>query len=191
MHLVLASTSPYRAALLEKLAIPFAADAPETDESQRDGEDAASLVKRLSAAKARAVGARHPNALVIGSDQVATIGAQVLGKPGDRERAIEQLCRASGRAVVFYTGLCLLNTTTGHTQVDVETFTVRFRELGADQIERYVDLEQPFNCAGSFKSEGFGITLFSAFEGRDPNSLVGLPLMRLVEMLAAEGIEIP
>ena len=128
---------------------------------------------------------------MIGSDQVATIGAQVLGKPGDRERAIEQLCRASGRAVVFYTGLCLLNTTTGHTQVDVETFTVRFRELGADQIERYVDLEQPFNCAGSFKSEGFGITLFSAFEGRDPNSLVGLPLMRLVEMLAAEGIEIP
>lgn len=191
MQIVLGSTSPFRSALLEKLGMPFVTDAPDTDESPLPGEGAEALVQRLSVAKAHSVGARHPDALVIGSDQVATIDGDVLGKPGNRDNAIAQLRLASGREVVFLTGLCLLNTTTSQQQVDVEPFRVQFRQLSDAQIARYVDHEKPFNCAGSFKSEGYGITLFTAFQGRDPNTLIGLPLMRLVEMLGHEGVELP
>ena len=191
MQIVLGSTSPFRSALLEKLGMPFVTDAPDTDESPLPGEGAEALVQRLAVAKAHSVGARHRDALVIGSDQVATIDGDVLGKPGNRDNAIAQLRRASGREVAFLTGLCLLNTTTGQQQVDVEPFRVQFRKLSDAQIARYVDHEKPFNCAGSFKSEGYGITLFTAFQGRDPNTLIGLPLMRLVEMLGHEGVELP
>ena len=191
LPLVLGSTSPFRRALLEKLGIPFATDAPHVDEAALPGEAPQALVRRLAEAKARDVATRHPAALVIGSDQVACVDDGILGKPGSRENAIAQLAAASGRAVVFHTGLCLYNGASGRTQVAVEPFTVHFRTLGRDQIERYVDREQPFNCAGSFKSEGYGITLFTALEGRDPNTLIGLPLIRLIEMLAAEGIELP
>ena len=189
--LVLGSTSPFRKALLDKLGIPFIADTPNTDEARRPGETPDRLVRRLSEDKARDVASRFPDALVIGSDQVACVGDEILGKPGNRENAIAQLSAASGKAVTFYTGLCLYNAANDQVQVAVEPFVVHFRALGAAQIERYIDHEQPFNCAGSFKSEGLGITLFTALEGRDPNALVGLPLIRLVEMLDRQGVSLP
>lgn len=190
-HIVLGSTSPFRRALLEKLAIPFDVDSPNVDETPRPGEWPAALVERLATAKAHDVGARHTDSLVIGSDQVACVDNQILGKPGNRDAAVAQLTNASGKTVIFHTGLCLLNTATGRAQSAVEPFEVSFRHLNRAQIERYVEREQPFDCAGSFKSEGHGITLFSALNGRDPNALVGLPLIRLVEMLAAEGVDLP
>lgn len=190
-ELVLASTSPFRRQLLEKLALPFRTDAPDVDEHATDGESASTLVERLAVAKAQAVARRHPDALVIGSDQVASIDGRILGKPGGRARAIEQLTVASGRTVTFLTGLCLVNSATGRVQRAVETFDVRFRQLTTDQISRYVDHERPFDCAGSFKSEGYGITLFASLSGNDPNALVGLPLIRLVAMLDAEGVTLP
>lgn len=189
--LILGSTSPFRKALLDKLGIPFITDTPNTDETRRPGETPDRLVRRLAEAKARDVASRFPDALVIGSDQVACVGDEILGKPGNRENAIAQLSAASGKAVTFYTGLCLYNTANDQIQVAVEPFVVHFRVLGAAQIERYIDHEQPFNCAGSFKSEGLGITLFAALEGRDPNALVGLPLIRLVEMLDRQGVSLP
>ena len=189
--IVLGSTSPFRRELLEKLDLPFATDAPQTDETAIPGETPADLVRRLASAKAHDVGARHPDALIIGSDQVACIDGKILGKPGDRDTAIRQLSAAAGKTVTFYTGLCLLNMTNGQEQLAVEPFEVQFRPLSDAQIERYVDREQPFNCAGSFKSEGLGITLFSALHGRDPNTLVGLPLILLVEMLDRQGISLP
>lgn len=191
LPIVLGSTSPFRRALLEKLGVPFVMDAPRVDEATLPGEAPQPLVRRLAEAKAREVASRHSAALVIGSDQVACVDGGILGKPGNRENAVAQLVAASGKAVVFHTGLCLYNSASGRAQVAVEPFTVHFRALDRGQIERYVDRELPFNCAGSFKSEGYGITLFSALEGRDPNTLVGLPLIRLVEMLAAEGIKLP
>ena len=147
--------------------------------------------ERKAREKAEALAGDHPDTLIIGSDQVAVIGDQVLGKPGSREKAIEQLSAASGQRVTFLTGLCLLNTATGRTQVACDPFHVQFRTLRPEQIERYVDAEQPLNCAGSFKSEGLGIVLFKALEGRDPNTLVGLPLILLTEFLAAEGMSLP
>jgi len=190
-QLVLGSTSPFRKALLEKLGIPFCTDIPNINEARQPGESPTDLVLRLAEAKAREVANRHPAAMIIGSDQVACVDGEILGKPGNRENAIAQLTAAAGKTVTFYTGLCLYNSANEQTQTGVEPFTVHFRNLTPGQIERYVDLEQPFNCAGSFKSEGFGITLFSALEGRDPNSLIGLPLILLVEMLAHQGITLP
>lgn len=189
--LVLASTSPFRQSLLSKLGIPFSVEAPQTDETPLDGESPAALVERLARAKAGDVAQRHEDALVIGSDQVACIDGRIVGKPGTRDKAIEQLSAASGKSVMFHTGLCLLNASSGRAQTAVEPFEVHFRQLDRNRIERYVDREQPFNCAGSFKSEGLGITLFSALDGRDPNTLVGLPLIRLIEMLEDEGIALP
>jgi MAF protein len=190
-QLVLGSTSPYRKALLEKLGIPFDTDKPNTSEARQQGESPSDLVLRLAEAKAREVAARHPAALIIGSDQVACVDGEILGKPGNRENAIAQLTAAVGKTVTFYTGLCLYNSANEHRQTGVEPFIVHFRNLTPEQVERYVDREKPFNCTGSFKSEGFGITLFSALEGRDPNSLIGLPLILLVEMLAEQGIMLP
>lgn len=189
--LVLASTSPFRKALLKKLGIAFSAIAPSVNESFLPGESAQQLVMRLSLEKAQTVGQKFPAALVIGSDQVACINETILGKPGSREGAVEQLRSASGRRVDFYTGLCLLNTANGRQQLMCEPFIVHFRHLQQDQIERYLDAEEPYNCAGSFKSEGLGISLFERLQGDDPNALIGLPLIRLVEMLRGEGIVIP
>ena len=190
-QLILGSTSPFRRELLCRLGLAFDCDAPEIDASRLVGETPEQLVLRLAEAKARAVAERHPAALIIGSDQVACIDGEVLGKPGDRARAIDQLERAAGKVVTFYTGLCLFNSATGRHQVLCEPFRVHFRKLSRQQIERYVDAEQPFNCAGSFKSEGLGITLFERLEGDDPNALIGLPLIRLVQMLEREGIALP
>ena len=189
--LLLASSSPFRRQLLDKLGLDFIHQSPDIDESRLEGESPVALVMRLAREKARALADSHPNTLIIGSDQVAVIGDQVLGKPGTREKAIEQLSAASGQRVTFLTGLCLLNTASGRTQVACDPFHVQFRTLRPEQIERYVDAEQPLNCAGSFKSEGLGIVLFKALEGRDPNTLVGLPLILLTEFLAAEGISLP
>lgn len=188
--LVLASTSPFRRQLLERLGLPFLIAAPQTDETPHPGETPEALVVRLAEAKAHAVAEEYPAALIIGSDQVACIDGTILGKPGGRAGAIAQLQRASGRSVRFYTGLCLLNTATSRSRSACERFQVDFRPLSAAQIEGYLDREQPFNCAGSFKSEGLGIALFERLLGEDPNALVGLPLIRLVSLLAEEGIDV-
>lgn len=189
--LVLASTSPYRRELLGRLGLPFTSARPDADESALPGESPEALVARLAESKARSVARHHPEALVIGSDQVAVLDGEIIGKPGTPERAREQLARTSGRSVRFLTGLCLLDTASGESQVLVEPFTVHFRELDAASIARYVVAEQPYDCAGSFKSEGLGITLFARLEGDDPNSLIGLPLIRLVDLLAESGIVLP
>ncbi len=189
-QLVLASTSPFRKALLERLGQPFATARPETDETRRAGETAGALVERLSEDKARAVAGQRPNALIIGSDQVAVLGDEILGKPGTHEKAMEQLSAASGNEVLFLTGLCLLNTTSGRAQVEVVPFTVKFRSLTARQIDNYLRREKPYNCAGSFKSEGLGIALFETMKGEDPNALIGLPLIRLITLLSNEGVDI-
>ncbi|MCW8906875.1 MAG: Maf family nucleotide pyrophosphatase [Sedimenticola sp.] len=191
LPIVLGSTSPFRRELLTRLGLQFSIDRPEIDEHHQENETATQLVTRLAAAKARAVAKRHPESLIIGSDQVACIDDRILGKPGNRENAIRQLSLASGRRVSFYTGLCLLNSASGREQVICEPYHVHFRTLDRSLIERYLDAEKPFNCAGSFKSEGLGIVLFSRMEGDDPNSLIGLPLIRLVSFLENEGVIIP
>nr|WP_207162173.1 Maf family nucleotide pyrophosphatase [Thiocapsa imhoffii] len=186
--LVLASTSPYRRALLERLGIPFHTAAPAVDEGARPGEPPQVLVLRLAEAKARAVAGQYPDALIIGSDQVACLDGEILGKPGTRARAIAQLERASGRTLLFQTGLCLLNTKTDVAQTLVEPVGVHMRRLTRAQIDGYLDREQPFDCAGSFKSESLGIALFERIECDDPNALIGLPLIRLTRLLEAAGI---
>lgn len=191
--IVLASTSIFRKQLLEKLQIDFSTASPVIDETHRTGEAPQDLVQRLSSDKAAAI-AEQPefsDALIIGSDQVACIDGDILGKPGNFENALKQLTAASGKIVAFYTGLCLLNAETGHSQVICEEFKVHFRSLSGDQITRYLKAEEPYNCAGSFKSESFGISLFSKLEGDDPNSLIGLPLIRLIKMFEQEGVNIP
>lgn len=188
--IILASTSPFRRELLGRLNLPFETAAPDVDESRLQDEPATDLVRRLAEAKARAVGARQAG-LIIGSDQVATLGEAILGKPGTHERARQQLHQLSGHAVSFLTGLCLLNTDTGEIQLDMVPFRVYFRVLDETRIERYLQQEQPYNCAGSFKSEGLGITLFERMEGDDPTALVGLPLIRLTDMLGRAGIVLP
>ncbi|MEO5343375.1 MAG: Maf-like protein [Gammaproteobacteria bacterium SHHR-1] len=188
--LVLASTSPFRQQLLGRLGLPFATAAPDIDESSLPGETPQQLVLRLAEGKAQAVAEAFPDCLIIGSDQVACLDGQVLGKPGNHERAREQLRQAAGREVEFVTGLCLLNSASGRCQRACEPFRVQFRPLSQGQIEAYLLREQPYNCAGSFKSEGLGIALFSRLIGDDPNSLIGLPLIRLVAMLETEGVAV-
>ena len=187
MKLVLASTSPFRKELLQRLDVPFDTASPDIDESAKTNETPTQLVARLSEEKAKAVAAQFPNSLVIASDQVATLDNVIIGKPGGHENAVKQLTNASGRKVVFYTGLCLLNTKTGNIQIEVIQFNVTFRKLTEKQIDSYLKKEQPYNCAGSFKSEGLGIALFEKMEGDDPSSLIGLPLISLIGMLGNEG----
>jgi MAF protein len=187
--LVLASTSPFRRELLARLGLAFETASPEIDETREPDEPPQALVRRLAEQKARAVAADFPDALIIGSDQVACLGGQVLGKPGTRERALEQLRQASGREVIFETGLCLYDAGRDRAEVCCESYRVLFRQLSEAEIAGYVDREQPFGCAGSFKSEGLGITLFERLEGPDPTSLIGLPLIRLTALLRAAGID--
>lgn len=190
MQLVLASTSPFRKSVLEKLGVPFECHAPEVDETPLTGEKPAQLVERLSIAKAQAVAAHYQQGLIIGSDQVAIIDGEILGKPGNHEDAIKQLERASGKTVTFLTGLALVNTASGSIQAEVVPFKVIFRPLTHSQIVNYLHAEQPYSCAGSFKSEGLGIALFERLEGDDPNTLIGLPLIRLIRMLEKEGLTV-
>ena len=189
--LVLASTSPYRRALLERLGLPFTCAAPQVDERRLADESPTELATRLARSKAEAVAAAHPQALIIGSDQVAVIDGEITGKPGSRERAEEQLRRASGRCSELLTGLCLLDARDGSFQLDCVPFRVHFRRLDDATIARYLDREQPYDCAGACKAEGLGVTLLERFEGDDPNALIGLPLIRLVTMLQTAGVKIP
>lgn len=193
--ILLASSSTYRRELLTRLGLAFEWASPDIDESPllneygEIDESADTLVARLSVAKAKALASAYSNHLIIGSDQVAVLGDQIIGKPHTYERAFTQLRNASGNQVIFKTGLCLLNANNGQSQVRVEEFKVELRELSDNQIHHYLTYEQPYDCAGSFKCEGLGVALFSKLSGDDPNTLIGLPLIRLVDMLRAEGID--
>jgi len=189
--LILASTSPFRQQILHKLNIDFETDTPDVNEQSLENESPVELVKRLSKAKALAVAKRHPRALIIGSDQVAILNKKILGKPHTHDNAVRQLKAAAGKRVEFLTGLCLYNSATQQAQIACVPFRVHFRQLSNEQIDRYLKQDQPYNSAGSFKSEGLGITLFEKLEGDDPNTLIGLPLIELVRMLHNEGVEIP
>jgi len=190
-QLVLASTSPFRKTLLAKLQLEFVTASPNIDESQYSNEKVDDFVQRLSLEKAQAVIQQYPNALIIGSDQVACIEGIVLGKPLNHQKAVEQLTQAAGKNVIFYTGLTLLNSQTLKAQTLCELFSVQFRKLTKQEIERYLIAEKPYNCAGSFKSEALGISLFEKFSGEDPNTLIGLPLIKLCQMLRKEEFLIP
>ncbi|BFN29106.1 Maf-like protein YceF [Pseudomonas sp. SCT] len=190
-HLMLASSSRYRQELLSRLRLPFDSCAPEIDETALPGETAEHLVRRLAECKAHALSDRYPDSLIIGSDQVAVLNQEIIGKPHTFERAKQQLLAASGGSVRFLTGLALLDSMNGRLQVACVPFTVHFRSLDEARIERYLQTEQPYDCAGSFKAEGLGISLFRTTEGEDVTSLVGLPLIRLVDMLLNAGIEVP
>ena len=190
-RLVLASTSIYRRELLERLQIPFEVAAPDVDESALNGETPAVTAERLAETKARAVGARFPGSLVIGSDQMAYNADGRFSKPGTRDNATAQLRAMSGRSIYFHTGLCLLNTTTDKVQLRGVAVEVGFRNLSDSEIERYLDKEDALNCAGSAKSEGLGIALMTYLRGDDPNALIGLPLIALCDMLRAEGLALP
>ncbi|MGY9338471.1 Maf family protein [Citrobacter braakii] len=187
-QLILASTSPWRRALLEKLAIPFECAAPEVDETPLLGEAPRHLVLRLAQKKAQSLAHRYPSHLIIGSDQICVLDGEITGKPLTEENARQQLLKARGNIVTFYTGLALYNSATGHLQTEVEPFDVHFRHLSETEIEDYVRKERPLHCAGSFKSEGLGIALFERLEGRDPNTLIGLPLIALCQMLRREDM---
>lgn len=185
-NIILASTSPYRRALLEKLGIAFECAAPGVDETPTPGESPRHLVLRLAQAKAQSLAGSYPNHLIIGSDQVCVLDGEIAGKPLTEEKAFQQLMKARGNIITFYTGLALYNSATGNLQTECEPFDVHFRHLSEQEINDYLRKERPLNCAGSFKSEGLGIALFDRLEGRDPNTLVGLPLIALCQMLRRE-----
>ena len=192
--LVLGSTSRYRRELLERLHIPFDVESPEVDETPHSGESPRALALRLALAKARAVAQRHPQAVVIGSDQVADLHGDPLGKPGTHERAVEQLRRMRGQTVVFQTAIAVVCAATGFEQVDLAAVSVQFRSLedGLDdnEIEHYSRTEQPYDCAGAAKSEGLGIALLRQIDNDDPTALVGLPLIRTCRMIRAAGVRL-
>ena len=187
--LILGSTSRYRRELLERLRLPFEVHAPDVDETPRAGEAPAALAQRLALAKARAVSATHPQAVVIGSDQVADLDGQPVGKPGTHERAVEQLRAMRGRSIVFQTAVAVVHGATGYEGAALVPVTVRFRELSDAEIEHYLRTEQPYDCAGSAKCETLGIALLEAIESDDPTALIGLPLIRTSELLRAAGID--
>ncbi|MDC0663451.1 Maf family protein [Marinobacter sp. SS21] len=188
--LVLASSSPYRRQLLSRLGLPFDHASPDIDESRQPNESAGQLTVRLATEKAQALATQYPNHWIIGSDQVATLpDGSILTKPGDHGRAVDQLTRCSGHTVRFLTGLALLDSASGQTNTLCEAFEVTFRTLSRDDVEHYLRTETPYDCAGSFRMEGLGIALFSKLTGRDPNSLIGLPLIGLCDLLRAWNLE--
>ena len=193
MNIILASSSAYRRQLLSPLIPSLTCVAPDIDESIKAGESADNYVSRLALEKAKAVAPiikqEQTNALVIGSDQCAVLKGKIISKPGNHEKAIAQLKSSSGKCVTFYTGLCVINAKNNSQQVSCETFQVTFRKLSEKQIISYLDKDQPYDCAGSFKAEGLGITLFEKMQGDDPNTLIGLPLIKLTSMLQAEGFD--
>ena len=188
--LILGSTSRYRRELLERLHLPFEVHAPQVDETPRAGEPPENLARRLALAKARAVAARYPQAVVIGSDQVADLEGEPLGKPGSHERAVEQLRRMRGRTVIFQTALSVVCLARGFEMSDLAAVKVRFRALSDAEIETYLRHEESYDCAGSAKSEGLGIALLESIENDDPTALVGLPLIRTARMLRAAGLPV-
>jgi len=188
--LVLASSSPFRKSVLSRLHLPFEIFDPEINEKPFAHESPTELVMRLSEEKARTAQATYPEALVIGSDQIAVIGDKILGKSGTHEQAVKQLQLVNGKQVDFLTGLCLLNTETEEAEIDALCFSVKFRQLTDQQIENYLRQDTPYNCSGSFKSEGLGIVLLEKMMGTDPTTVIGLPLIRLVKMLENQGIHV-
>jgi MAF protein len=188
--LVLSSTSPFRKEILAKFNIPFVCAEPNIDESAFDNESPVELVERLAIEKAKAVAGEFPDALIIGSDQVAMCDGEILGKPHNFENAVKQLEKFSNKTVVFYTGLCVYDSGLDYTTTLIEPFLVHFNQLSLSDIENYLHAEQPYNCAGSFKSEGLGICLFKKLEGDDPNTLIGLPLIKLVELLKQHNVNV-
>ncbi len=188
--LVLGSTSPFRKSILEKLNLPFECAKPNIDEIALADETPQALVERLAIEKAKAVAGKFTNALIIGSDQVAVCEGEILGKPHTFDNGVTQLTKFSNKAVTFYTGLCVFDSSNKTVKSLVEPFTVHFNELSQTEIINYLKAEQPYNCAGSFKSEGLGICLFEKLEGEDPNTLIGLPLIRLVALLKQHGLDV-
>ena len=188
--LILASSSKFRRALLHKLQIPFNSISPKVDETPLADEKPHETALRLAQEKAKKIGIKHPHALVIGCDQVATLDGEQIGKPQNHVNATKQLQTMRGREVAFHSALCLYNATTGNMQALVVPYLVRFRQLTDEQIENYLNKEQPYHCAGSAKSEGLGIALIERMIGEDPNALIGLPLIKLVTMLQNEGVEV-
>lgn len=190
MKLVLASGSPFRKALLDKLHLKFETDSPDIDETPLTDESIESMVKRLSESKAKALSSKYPNALIIGSDQSAELKGKILHKPGSYSVAFEQLKNASGQTITFHTGLCLFNSKSGKAETICDPFIVKFRDLTDSEIDNYLKREEPYNCAGSFKSEALGISLFESMQGNDPNTLIGLPLIQLCRMLKENGLSV-
>lgn len=188
--LILASSSEFRRQLLQKLLIPFNSISPKVDETALEGEKPHETALRLAQEKAKKIGAEYPHALVIGCDQVATLDSEQLGKPLNHQNATKQLQTMRGREVKFYSALCLYNAATGNMQAEVVPYLVRFRQLTDEQIENYLTKEQPYQCAGSAKSEGLGIALMERMIGEDPNALIGLPLIKLITMLQNEGVNV-
>lgn len=188
--LILASSSPYRRELLSRLQIPFTVQSPDIDETPLAGEAPEQTALRLAQAKARKVAEAYPAALIIGCDQVATLDGLQLGKPLTHDNAVKQLALMRGRSVIFHSALCLYNASTQQMQAEVVPFTVTFRDLSDAQIENYLQKEQPYQCAGSAKSEGLGIAVIASMQGDDPNALIGLPLIRLIDMLGQQGVTV-
>lgn len=188
--LVLGSTSPFRKNILEKLNLPFDCAKPDIDESALPNETPQALVERLAIEKAKAVAPQFTDALIIGSDQVAVCDGEILGKPHNFDNGVKQLSKFSNKSVTFYTGLCVFDTTNNKALSLVEPFIVHFNPLSSAEIANYLTAEQPYNCAGSFKSEGLGICLFERLEGDDPNTLIGLPLIKLVTLLKTHGLDV-
>jgi septum formation protein len=188
--LILASSSKFRRELLHKLQIPFSSVSPKIDETANEGEKPHETALRLAQEKARKIGKKHPHALIIGCDQVATLDGMQLGKPMNHQNATKQLQMMRGREVTFHSALCLYNASTDSMQAEVVPYLVRFRQLSDEQIENYLAKEQPYHCAGSAKSEGLGVALIERMIGEDPNALIGLPLIKLVTMLQNEGLSV-
>jgi len=188
--IILASSSPFRKSLLERLHLDFSSISPDIDESHLQGEHAEDYVRRLAREKAQVIAAQYPQSIIIGSDQCALLDGRILGKPGSHENALKQLINAQGKTVIFHTGLCVVQQSRDFCEVKDILFEVSFRELSDEQLEHYLRIEQPYECAGSFKSEAYGICLFSEMRGDDPTALVGLPLISLTQMLERAGISV-
>jgi septum formation protein len=188
--IILASSSPFRQQLLDRLQLDYEIHAPDIDETINPGEDAVTYVCRLAESKASHVAQNFPDAIVIGSDQCALLDGRILGKPGSHENALQQLREAQGKTVIFHTGVCVVKQSSGFSAVENVPFEVDFRVLNDQQLEHYLRVEQPYQCAGSFKAEGYGSCLFSKMRGDDPSALIGLPLFRLIAMLESAGVEV-
>lgn len=190
LEIILASSSPFRRQLLDRLHLDYSWQIPDVDETPLDGEPAPEYVRRLAHAKANKIAQLNPDAVVIGCDQCAVLDGLILGKPGNHDNALRQLRRAQGKTVMFQTAVCVLNLISGYEAAVTVPFEVEFRRLRDEQLDHYLRMEEPYQCAGSFKSEGYGITLFSALRGEDPTALIGLPLIALIPMLEAAGIDV-
>ena len=190
-NIVLGSSSPFRKELLQRLKLEFTTDSPDIDETPLENEQAEEYVRRLSLEKAKEIGKRHPNSLIIGSDQCSVLNGQIQGKPHTHENAIKQLSESSENRVSFLTGLCLFDSSDNSYQLEMVPFHVNFRKLSNKEIESYLQQEKPYSCAGSFKSESLGITLFDSLEGDDPTALIGLPLIQLSKMLRNKDCHLP